>query len=85
MSQHLEPSLVVRIEKICGMPLAFGGGSHVLPNSGWSCSPLKSQYSKETECWQEKKGCFIQETGNLGEGGLMSKNQLSTADQEAGL
>ena len=31
-----------------------------------------------------KKGCFIQETGNLGEGGLMSKNQLSTADQEAG-
>ena len=31
----------------------------------FGCSPLESQYSRDT-CWLERKACFIQETGNLG-------------------
>ena len=82
MLQHLEPSLVVRIEKICGVPLAFSGWQSCVTQLRLGCSPLKSQCSRD-KCWQERKGCFIQETDNLGEGGLMSKTQLLTADQEA--
>ena len=57
-------------------PLAYGRVTQLR----LGCSPLKSQCSRE-KCWQERKGCFIQETDNLGEGGLMSKTQLLTADQ----
>ena len=73
--------MVVRIEKICGVPLAFSGWQSCVTQLRLGCSPLKSQCSRD-KCWQERKGCFIQETDNLGEGGLMSKTQLLTADQE---
>lgn len=70
------------MKKICDVLLAFSGWQSGVTQLRLGCSPLKSQYSRD-KCWQERKGCFIQETGNLGEGRLMSKNQLPTADQEA--
>lgn len=64
------------------MPLAFSGWRSCVTQLRLGCSPLKSQYS-ETSVGRKEKVALFRRLATW-EGGLMSKNQLSTADQEAG-